>query len=96
MVGKNCQSPVNREPVSLDELVADLVTFSSKHQALQAVKSLLQRSLVDKKGENFFLQPVVMAYTTQRLVDRICQELVEEKSLSLRLFKIFTYFRIIQ
>ncbi|MGK7953511.1 MAG: hypothetical protein AB4368_33190 [Xenococcaceae cyanobacterium] len=78
---------INREPVSLDELTADLVTFSSKHKLLHAIKSLLQRSLVDKNGEHFFLQPVVMAYTTQRLVDRICQELVEKKQISLRLFK---------
>ncbi|MDJ0631730.1 MAG: NB-ARC domain-containing protein [Xenococcaceae cyanobacterium MO_188.B29] len=78
---------INREPVSLDELAADLVTFSSKHQLLHAIKSLLQRSLVNKNGEHFFLQPVVLEYTTQRLVDRICQELVEKKRISLRLFK---------
>ncbi|MDJ0688539.1 MAG: hypothetical protein QNJ41_08510 [Xenococcaceae cyanobacterium MO_188.B32] len=78
---------INREPVSLDELTADLVTFSSKRPLPQALRGLLRRSLIEKSGEHFFLQPVVLKYTTQRLVDRICQELVEEKPLSLRLFK---------
>lgn len=79
---------INREPVSLDKLAADLVTLSSKRQLPQALRSLLQRSLIEKSGEHFFLQPVVLKYTTQRLVEQICQELVEKKPLSLRLFKI--------
>ncbi|MBF2016527.1 MAG: hypothetical protein IGS23_15260 [Rivularia sp. T60_A2020_040] len=78
---------INREPVSLTELAEDLVTFTSKRQLPQAIKSLLQRSLIEKSGENFFLQPVVMEYTTQRLVEKVCQELVEEKSVRLRLFQ---------
>ncbi|MDJ0594135.1 MAG: NACHT domain-containing protein [Pleurocapsa sp. MO_226.B13] len=78
---------IKREPVSLDELAADLVTSFSKRQLPQAIKSLLQRSLIEKSGKHFFLQPVVMGYTTQRLVEQICQELVEEKRISLPLFK---------
>ena len=78
---------INREPVSLDDLTADLVTSSSKHKLPQAIKSLLQLSLIEKSGEHFFLQPVVMEYTTQRLVEQIVQELLGEKSISLGLFK---------
>ncbi|WP_228059432.1 WD40 domain-containing protein [Plectonema radiosum] len=77
---------INREPVSLAELAADLVTSASKRLVPSAIKSLLQRSLIEKSGEYFFLQPVVMEYTTQRLVEQVCQEL-GEKSVSVRLFQ---------
>ncbi len=66
---------INQEPVSFAELVSDLVTSSSQHQLPQAIKSLLQRSLIEKSGEHFFLKPVVMQYTTQRLVEQVSQEI---------------------
>lgn len=70
---------INREPVSLAELVSDVVTSSFKRHLPQAVKSLLQRSLIEKSGEHFALQPVVMEYTTQRLVEQVCQEIRERE-----------------
>ncbi|WP_392532008.1 NB-ARC domain-containing protein [Nostoc sp. C117] len=78
---------INREPVSLAELVADIATSSSQRLIPSAAKSLLQRSLIEKSGEHFFLQPVVMEYSTQRLVKQLCQQLVEEKSDRLGLFQ---------
>ncbi|MBD2626489.1 NB-ARC domain-containing protein [Trichormus variabilis] len=78
---------INREPVSLAELAADIVTSSSKRLVPSAIKSLLQRSLIERSGEHFFLQPVVMAYTTQRLVKQVCQQLVGEKSVHLGLLQ---------
>ena len=68
---------INREPVSIAELAADVVSSSSKRQLPHTIKSLLQRSLVEKSGEHFLLQPVVMEYVTQRLVKRVCQEIKE-------------------
>jgi WD40 repeat protein len=68
---------INREPVSLFELTDDMVTSSSKRQLPQAVKSLLQRSLIEKSDSEFFLQPVVMEYMTQRLIEQISQEIRE-------------------
>ncbi|BAZ40679.1 WD-40 repeat protein [Calothrix sp. NIES-4101] len=78
---------INREPVSLRQLAEDIVTPASQRQLPQAIKSLLQRSLIEKSGDRFFLQPVVMEYTTQRLVEQVCQELVGEKSVRLPLFQ---------
>ena len=62
---------INREPVSLAELAADIVTSSSQCHLPQAIKSLLQRSLIEKSGEQFYFQPVVMEYTTQQLVEQV-------------------------
>jgi WD40 repeat protein len=78
---------INREPVSLAELAEDIVTSASKGQLPSAIKSLLRCSLIETSGEHFFVQPVVMEYTTQRLVKNIYQELVGEKSVSIRLFQ---------
>ncbi|MHC0066153.1 NB-ARC domain-containing protein [Nostoc sp. UIC 10890] len=78
---------INREPVSFAELAADVMTSSSKGKLPQAIKSLLQRSLIEKSDEHFFLQPVVMEYATQRLVEQVCLELVREKTVRLRLFQ---------
>ncbi|MCC5669036.1 hypothetical protein LC653_35565 [Nostoc sp. CHAB 5784] len=78
---------INREPVSFAELVADVMTSSSKRKLPQAIKSLLQRSLIEKSDEHFFLQPVVMEYATQRLVEQVYLELVREKTVRLRLFQ---------
>ncbi|WP_341524707.1 NB-ARC domain-containing protein [Nostoc sp. UHCC 0302] len=80
---------INREPVTLAELAADIVTSASQRQLPRVIKSLLQRSLIEKSGEYFFLQPVLMEYTTQRLVEQVCQELVEEKSVRLGLFQTY-------
>ncbi|MGD1911120.1 MAG: NB-ARC domain-containing protein [Rivularia sp. (in: cyanobacteria)] len=56
---------INREPVSLADLATEMFTSSCKRHLLQAIKSLLQRSLIEKKGEDFFLQPMVMEYAKQ-------------------------------
>lgn len=68
---------INREPVSLADLIKDVAKLSSKRQLPQTIYTLLQRSLIEKNGEHFFLQPVVMEYVTQRFVERVCQELGE-------------------
>jgi WD40 repeat protein/transcriptional regulator with XRE-family HTH domain len=71
---------INREPICLFELSEDMVTSASKRQLPSAIKFLLQRSLIEKSGEHFFLQPVVMEYTTQQLVEQVCQEIRSQES----------------
>lgn len=78
---------INREPVYLLDLEKDVVTVSSKRQLPQTIKSLLKRSLIEKKGEHFFLQPVVMQYTTHCLVERVFKEILEGNFLFLNLLK---------
>lgn len=68
---------INQEPVSIHDLATDVITPSSLRRLPQTIKSLLQRSLIEKQGEYFFLQPVVMEYAIRRLIERICQELSE-------------------
>lgn len=66
---------INLESVSIADLASDIVTSSFQCQLPPAIKSLLQRSLIEKSGKHFFLQPVVMEYMTQRLIEQLCQEI---------------------
>jgi hypothetical protein len=61
---------ISREPVSFTELEKGIVTVASKCKLLEAMNSLLIRSLIEKDGEYFWVQPVVMEYVTERLLEQ--------------------------
>ncbi|QLE44647.1 hypothetical protein FD723_03760 [Nostoc sp. C052] len=69
---------INREPVSLSKLNQDLVTQAARRRLPDAMQSLLRRSLIEKEGERFFLQPVVMEYATDQLVQCIFWEIASQ------------------
>ena len=66
---------ISREPVSLAELEKGIVTVASKRKLLEAMNSLLIRSFIEKDGEYFWVQPVVMEYVTQRWIEQGCSEI---------------------
>lgn len=74
---------INREPVTLSELRVDFVPQVSLADLIEALSSLERRCLLDKatptfieQNRTFFtLQPVVMEYMTDRLIERVCSEL---------------------
>ncbi|MEH1939680.1 MAG: NB-ARC domain-containing protein [Nostoc sp.] len=66
---------INREPVSLSEIREDIVSPIPPQNLLEALESLVRRSLVEKSTALFTLQPVVMEYVTQRLIEIVCQEI---------------------
>jgi WD40 repeat protein len=69
---------INREPTSLVELSRDIVTTVSRRRLPAAIQSLLRRSLIEKEGERFFLQPVVLEYTTDQFVQCISGEIATQ------------------
>jgi len=70
---------INREWVSLPELQGDLVAPVLQRDLLEALDSLRRRSLIEKCGVSFTLQPVVMEYVTEQLIERVCEEIVTQK-----------------
>jgi WD40 repeat protein len=66
---------INRDPISLSELQADIVTSLSPPKLLEALNSLLRRFLIEKSAACFTLQPVVMEYLTQQLIEQVCAEI---------------------
>ncbi|MDM9385148.1 NB-ARC domain-containing protein [Chlorogloeopsis sp. ULAP01] len=69
---------INREPVSLSELREDIVWLVPSAKLLEALESLGRRSLVEKSAATFTLQPVVMEFVTQVLIERVCEEIAAE------------------
>jgi len=73
---------INREPVTLSELRADFVPQVSLGDLLEALTSLERRCLIDKvtptliEGSRtlFTLQPVVMEYMTDRLIEQVFED----------------------
>ncbi|BAY30077.1 WD-40 repeat-containing protein [Nostoc carneum NIES-2107] len=66
---------INREPVELKELKADLLSPHSSHNLLEVLESLYRRSLIEKQGSKFTLQPVVMEYVTMNFIEQVSQEI---------------------
>ena len=66
---------LNREPVSFAELSADLICPVSQRELANTLISLLRRAIVDRTGEFFTQQPVVMEYMTFKLIHAVCEEI---------------------
>jgi WD40 repeat protein/transcriptional regulator with XRE-family HTH domain len=68
---------INREPASLEELLADFVAPIPYRELLESVGSLYRRSLIEKNVNSFTQQPMVMEYVIDQLVERVCEEIRE-------------------
>ncbi len=66
---------INLELVSVAELELDIYPNVSQQILIETLKSLLQRSLIEKKVNQFSLQPLLMEYVTNLLIERVCQEI---------------------
>jgi WD40 repeat protein len=75
---------LNREPIYLTELREDIVVPCSQAKLLEALESLLRRSLIEKATPAFLeknkllftLQPVVMEYLTEKFIEDSIQEII--------------------
>ncbi|MEA5580226.1 NB-ARC domain-containing protein [Nodularia harveyana UHCC-0300] len=75
---------INREPVTLSELREDVILSTAK-AALPATLGVLQRKLpLERAGERFTLQPVLMEYITDQLVTLTFGEILNQKHELLR------------
>ena len=70
---------INREPVSLSELQEDILPPILQRDLLEALVSLQRRSLIEKIVVRFTLQPVVMEYVTNQLIEQACEEIFTQK-----------------
>jgi WD40 repeat protein len=68
-----------REPVTLDELQALLVTPLPQVQVLEAIEGLRRRSLIElgKRSGSFTLQSVVLEYATGCLITKASSEILQ-------------------
>ena len=66
---------INREPVDLAELQADLVAHIPICELIESLSSLQRRSLIEKTARGFTQQPVVMEYVSDRAIAQVCAEI---------------------
>ena len=72
---------IEREAVAPEHLLANVVTSVSKDRLLEALDYLVQRRCWIEKGEArpaFTLQPVIMQYVTERLIEQVAEEMASE------------------
>jgi len=72
-----CWLAILREPVTLEDLLAVLISPLSPVQVLEAVDGLRRRYLIERgqRAGSFTLQSVVLEYVTSRLVTTASQEI---------------------
>ncbi|MGV0028178.1 WD40 domain-containing protein [Phormidesmis priestleyi] len=70
---------LNREPVTLADLQADLVTELPKSKLMEVLESLRWRSLIESSAIGFTQQPVVMESVTESLIEQMANEIVAEQ-----------------
>lgn len=70
---------IEREASSLDDLREDIVEANSRQKVIEALASLLHRSMIISSNTGrFTLQPVIMEYATKRFIKQICEEISTE------------------
>jgi WD40 repeat protein/transcriptional regulator with XRE-family HTH domain len=68
---------IEREPISLDVLRAD--TAKTASVLMRTLTALFRRYMIENSTAGFTLQPVIMEYITNELVDGVCKEFEAEK-----------------
>ncbi len=76
---------INREWTTIAQIAEDLIPTVGKLDLLEALESLIWRSLIEKHSGRYTLQCVVLEYVTDRLVEKVTQEIIEASS-NLKLF----------
>ncbi|MDJ0689424.1 MAG: NB-ARC domain-containing protein [Xenococcaceae cyanobacterium MO_188.B32] len=77
---------INREWTTIAELLEDIVPKVAKGNLLEALESLIWRSLIERQSGSYTQQPVVMEYVTERLIEQITREVIQASS-SLSFFR---------
>lgn len=67
---------IHREPVSIAEIQENVMGSAHQQSIPKQISSLIRRSLLEKIDGLFFLQPVVMEYVTEKLIQTACTEFV--------------------
>ncbi|MBW4619092.1 MAG: NACHT domain-containing protein [Cyanosarcina radialis HA8281-LM2] len=70
---------IDREWTTVDELYEDMVPVVSKAKILEALEALIWRSLLERQAGSYTQQPVVMEYVSERLIDRVADELMSQE-----------------
>ncbi len=77
---------ISGEPMSLSELKEDILSPVAKEQVPSTLQQLQRKIPLEKSPSRFTLQPVLLEYATERLVEQVVKEIRTKK---LELFNTF-------
>ncbi|KAB8313887.1 NACHT domain-containing protein [Tolypothrix campylonemoides VB511288] len=85
---------INREPITLSQLREDIVSPGTPHRLVEALESLVRRSLiykatptqVEKSALLFTLELVLIEYVTNKLIKQVCEEIATGEIVFLRYY----------
>ena len=66
---------INREWISLKDLQSDIIDIIKTRDLIRALETLQSRCLIEKQSGKFTLQPVVMEYVIEELIEQVTEEL---------------------
>jgi WD40 repeat protein len=66
---------IYREPAPFTELKQDIFPPIAPHKLIETLESLEQRSLIERQAAQFSLQPAVMEYVLDRLVEQVVADI---------------------
>ena len=69
---------INREPVTVQNLKFDLLLPSSQRATAETLQSLQSRLPLERSKAGFTLQPVLIEYMSDRLIQAVCQSIQTE------------------
>ncbi|MEM0980250.1 MAG: NB-ARC domain-containing protein, partial [Cyanobacteria bacterium P01_H01_bin.58] len=70
---------INREPMTLAELREDLLSKAAKTQLPSTLQALQRRLPLERNQRAFSLQPVLIEYLTERLIQQGTEEIVQHQ-----------------
>jgi len=69
---------IERKPISFSELQADILSPVSPQALLEALRSLGQRSLIEKNSHSYTQKPMIMDYITEQVIEQFYREINAE------------------
>ena len=70
---------INHEPISLSDLEKDILSLTAKEQVPSTLQSLDSVLPLERSLSRFRLQPVILEYTTKRLVEQMVKEIRDRR-----------------
>jgi WD40 repeat protein len=71
---------IHREPISIADLVESFPpTLRSLSQWFMTINSLSERCIVEHSGDKWFLQPVILEYTSTQIIQKIKTEIIQKQ-----------------
>jgi WD40 repeat protein/SpoVK/Ycf46/Vps4 family AAA+-type ATPase len=66
---------INREPISISELKNDILTIKHKERIASTIESFQTKLPIERININFSLQPVLIEYTTNLIINKVINEI---------------------